>query len=151
MPRFYLVLGLILFISGCSISDKQESPGKEVITTDKAPAAIGVYSQGIKVRNTIYVSGQIGLVPETRELAEDDLESQVRQTIQNIEAILQAGGFELSDVVSANVFLDDLSDYQAFNEIYINYFPENPPSRMVVEAARIPLDAKVEIKVIAAK
>lgn len=152
MPKSYFLLFLFLSIAGCITSEKKEpSSGKEIISTDEAPAAIGVYSQGVKVGNTIYVSGQIGLVPETRELAGDDLESQVRQTIQNIEAILQAGGFELSDVVSANVFLDDLNDYQAFNEIYINYFPESPPSRLVVEAARIPLDAKVEIKVIAAK
>ncbi len=124
---------------------------KTVIQTDKAPAVIGIYSQGIKVGNTVYVSGQIGLVPETRELSGDDLESQTHQAIKNIEAVLEAVDFSLQDVVSANVFLDDLNDYQAFNEIYVKYFPIDPPSRLVVEAARIPLDAKVEIKVIAAK
>jgi 2-iminobutanoate/2-iminopropanoate deaminase len=124
---------------------------KRVIHTENAPGAIGIYSQGIQVGNTVYVSGQIGLVPETREMAGPDLDSQTRQAIRNIEAILKAANFTLSDVVSVNVFLDDLNDYQEFNEIYVDYFKEAPPSRMVVEAARIPLDAKVEIKVIAAK
>lgn len=148
MYRISLIILLASFI-GCTT--KSEPSIKNVISTDNAPAAIGVYSQGIQVGNTVYVSGQIGLIPETREMAGDDLESQTRQTIRNIEAVLKAANYELSDIVSANVFLSDMDNYGAFNEIYVEYFPENPPSRAVVEVSRIPLDALVEIKVIAAK
>lgn len=148
MYRISLIIFLASFI-GCTT--KSEPSIKNVISTDNAPAAIGVYSQGIQVGNTVYVSGQIGLIPETREMAGDDLESQTRQTIRNIEAVLKAANYELSDIVSANVFLSDMDNYGAFNEIYVEYFPENPPSRAVVEVSRIPLDALVEIKVIAAK
>ena len=149
MFKKYAVLLFLITLVACSASE--QAPVKKVIQTDKAPGAIGVYSQGIQVGNTIYVSGQIGLIPETREMAGDDLESQTRQTIKNIEAILEAANYSLRDVVSANVFLSDMDDYQAFNEIYVEYFSEDPPSRAVVEVSRIPLDAKVEIKVIAAK
>ena len=148
MFRLILFSFLVLLL-GCTPSNEPIS--KKVISTDEAPAAIGVYSQGIQVGNTVYVSGQIGLIPETREIAGEDLESQTRQTIENIEAILKAADFRLSDVVSANVFLSDMENYHAFNEIYIEYFPENPPTRAVVEVSRIPLDALVEIKVIASK
>jgi 2-iminobutanoate/2-iminopropanoate deaminase len=144
-----LKLSLIVLLLACTTYTP--TPIKKIITTDDAPAAIGVYSQGVQVGNTVYVSGQIGLIPETREMAGADLESQTRQTILNIEAVLKAAEFELSDVVSANVFLSDMENYRAFNEIYIEYFPKNPPSRAVVEVSRIPLDALVEIKVIAAK
>ncbi|WP_428237002.1 RidA family protein [Gracilimonas sp.] len=124
---------------------------KKIINTDNAPAAVGVYSQAIQVGNTLYLSGQIGLIPESRELAGADLESQTHQTLKNIRAVLKAAGYEMSDVVKAQVFLDDMNDYSAFNEVYVQYFPENPPARAVVEVSRIPLDAKVEIMVTAVK
>ncbi|MEQ8526101.1 RidA family protein [Gracilimonas sp.] len=124
---------------------------KKVINTDKAPASVGVYSQAIQVGNTLYLSGQIGLIPESRELAGDDLNSQTHQTLNNIKAVLEEAGFAMSDVVKAQVFLDDMDDYGSFNDIYIQYFPENPPARAVVEVSRIPLDAKVEIMVTAVK
>jgi len=144
-----LIITSIFFQFGCT--QNVETNFKKIISTDSAPASIGVYSQGIQVGNTVYVSGQIGLIPETREMAGDDLESQTRQAIRNIEAILREAEFSLTDIVSANVYLSDLDNYQAFNEIYEEYFPVNPPSRAVVEVSRIPLDALVEIKVIAAK
>ena len=147
-------LSLTLFlVTACSpgAPESNSTTEKTIIVTDQAPAAIGVYSQGIRVDNTIYVSGQLGLDPQTGELAGDDLESQVRQAIKNIEAILSVEDYELEDVVSVDVFLDDLDNYSEFNSIYIDYFTQDFPARMVVEAARIPLDAKIEIKVIAAK
>lgn len=147
-------LSLTLFLVTACFPGAPESNStteKTIIVTDQAPAAIGVYSQGIRVDNTIYVSGQLGLDPQTGELAGDDLESQVRQAIKNIEAILSVEDYELEDVVSVDVFLDDLDNYSEFNSIYIDYFTQDFPARMVVEAARIPLDAKIEIKVIAAK
>ena len=147
-------LSLALFLTtACypSASPSNSNTTKTIIVTDQAPAAIGVYSQGIRVGNTIYVSGQLGLDSQTGELAGDDLESQVRQAIDNIETILSAEDYELEDIVSVDVFLDDLDNYSEFNSIYIDYFTQDFPARMVVEAARIPLDAKIEIKVIAAK
>lgn len=147
-------LSLTLFlVTACTpgAPESNSTTEKTIIVTDQAPAAIGVYSQGIRVDNTIYVSGQLGLDPQTGELAGDDLESQVRQAIKNIEAILSAEDYGLEDVVSVDVFLDDLDNYSEFNSIYIDYFTQDFPARMVVEAARIPLDAKIEIKVIAAR
>ena len=147
-------LSLTLFlVTACSpgAPESNSTTEKTIIVTDQAPATIGVYSQGIRVDNTIYVSGQLGLDPQTGQLAGDDLESQVRQAIKNIEAILSAEDYGLEDVVSVDVFLDDLDNYSEFNSIYIDYFTQDFPARMVVEAARIPLDAKIEIKVIAAR
>lgn len=145
----------LLFISTCfiaSCAQKEQAPDrKKVIFTENAPASVGVYSQAIQTGNTLYLSGQIGLVPETRELAGDDLESQTHQTLNNIEAVLEVAGFTMADVVKAQVFLDDMDDYGAFNEIYVQYFPIDPPARAVVEVSRIPLDAKVEIMVEAVK
>jgi 2-iminobutanoate/2-iminopropanoate deaminase len=152
-----LSLLLIFLIGSCTLDVEQTPPTndrtseREIISTEQAPAAIGVYSQGVKIGSTIYVSGQIGLVPEIGQLAGEDLESQVRQTLANIEAILNAGGLALEDVVSAQVFLSDLNDYQAFNGIYVDYFEYNPPARMVVEVSRIPRDAKIEIMVTASR
>ena len=151
LPLVSLII--IGVFSSCVEVDSQTSVEhqKKIISTENAPAAVGVYSQAIQVGNTLYLSGQIGLIPESRELAGDDLESQTHQTLSNIKAVLEAADFTLSDVVKAQVFLDDMDDYQAFNDIYIQYFPEHPPARAVVEVSRIPLDAKVEIMVTAVK
>jgi|TARA_R100000005_G_C4992703_1_gene199877 2-iminobutanoate/2-iminopropanoate deaminase len=132
-------------------SETNSSQQKKIINTESAPAAVGIYSQAVQTGNTIYLSGQIGLIPETRELAGDDLESQSHQTLKNIQSVLQAADFTLSDVVKAQVYLSDLNDYSAFNDVYVQYFSENPPARAVVEVSRIPLDAKVEIMVTAVK
>ncbi|MFN1836264.1 RidA family protein [Balneola sp. MJW-20] len=122
---------------------------KRVIKTTNAPGAIGIYSQAIEAGNTLYLSGQIGILPETKELVGDDIQSQTHQALKNVSAILKASGYEMKDVVSAQVFVADMNDYAAFNEVYVEYFPDNPPARAVVEVSRIPLDAKVEIKTIA--
>ncbi|MFD2531834.1 Rid family detoxifying hydrolase [Gracilimonas halophila] len=147
---FTLLLLCTCFVLSCT-EKKQEPVEKKFIYTENAPASVGVYSQAVQLGNALYLSGQIGLVPETRELAGDDLESQTHQTLNNIEAVLEAAGFTLADVVKAQVFLDNMDDYEAFNEIYIQYFPIDPPARAVVEVSRIPLDAKVEIMVEAIK
>ena len=149
MKYFIGILTLIL-ISSCS-SPEPHTLKKQVISTDNAPASIGVYSQAIQFGNSLYLSGQIGLIPETRELAGSDLESQTHQTLKNIKAVLEAAGYAMSDVVKAQVFLNDMDDYGAFNDIYTTYFTEDPPARAVVEVSRIPLDAKVEIMVTAIK
>ena len=145
----------LLFISAFfmfSCSENERSIQKKtIINTENAPAAVGVYSQAVEVGNTLYLSGQIGLIPETGELAGDNLATQAHQTLQNIEAVLKAAGYSMSDVVKSQVYLEDMDDYSTFNEIYVRYFPNDPPARAVVEVSRIPLDAKVEIMITAAK
>ena len=148
--KYIIAIPALILIYSCSGPESQTLE-KDVITTENAPASIGVYSQAIRSGNTLYLSGQIGLIPETRELAGDDLESQTHQTLRNIQSVLEAAGYAMSDVVKAQVFLDDMNDYSAFNEIYMTYFTSDPPARAVVEVSRIPLDAKVEIMVTATK
>ena len=120
--------------------------------TDKAPAAIGPYSQGIQAGNTIYVSGQIPIDPATGEFAGQDIKTQTRQSLTNISNILAAAGASMADVVKTTVLLNDIADFAAMNEVYATFFTEGQyPSRSAVEVARLPKDALVEIEVIAAK
>ena len=122
---------------------------KEIINTEKAPAALGPYSQAIKAGNTIYVSGQIPLIPETMEIISDDVQEQTKQSLENVKAVLEAAEATLNDVVKASVFIKDMNDFTKINEIYATYFTENNPARACVEVARLPKDVKVEIEVIA--
>lgn len=122
---------------------------KEIINTEKAPAALGPYSQAIKAGNTIYVSGQIPFIPETMEIISDDVQEQTKQSLENVKAVLEAAGATLNDVVKASVFIKDMNDFAKINEIYATYFTENKPARACVEVARLPKDVKVEIEVIA--
>lgn len=122
-----------------------ETPAtREVIATDKAPAAIGPYSQAIRHGNTLYLSGQIGIDPATGQLVEGT-EAQTRQVMANLGAVLEAAGFEFGDVVQAQVFLKDLNDYSLVNGIYAEFFTDSPPARMALEVARIPRDARIEV------
>ncbi|HUV03268.1 MAG TPA: RidA family protein [Desulfobacteria bacterium] len=126
---------------------------KKVIATGAAPGAIGPYSQGILVGNTLFCSGQIPLDPETGELVRGTLEEQTRQVLDNLGAVLKAAGMDYGDVVSVTVFLDDMENFARFNQVYAEYFKvnEQPPARCAVEAARLPKDAGVEITLIAMK
>ncbi len=124
---------------------------REVISTLDAPAAIGPYSQGIRVGNTLYLAGQIALDPVTGKLVAGDIESQTHRVLKNLGAVLKAVGFHYSDVVQVQVFLANLNDYKAMNDIYATYFNESKPARAVVEAARIPRDALIEIMMVAVK
>ena len=124
---------------------------REVISTLDAPAAIGPYSQGIRVGNTLYLAGQIALDPVTGKLVTGDIESQTHRVLKNLGAVLKAVGFHYSDVVQVQVFLANLNDYKAMNDIYATYFNESKPARAVVEAARIPRDALIEIMMVAVK
>ena len=121
----------------------------EIIHTDKAPAAIGPYSQAIKVGSWIYVSGQIALAPSTGELVGDKLEDQARQVLSNLLQILRAADFALTDVVSVDVFLTDISQFSSFNQIYGEFFASHKPARAVVEVKALPRAAKVEVKCVA--
>ncbi|HEX2095083.1 MAG TPA: RidA family protein [Longimicrobiaceae bacterium] len=125
--------------------------GRTVVSTPDAPAAIGPYSQGVRVGGTLYVAGQIALDPRTGRLVEGGVEAQTRRAMENVRAILRAGGFGLEDVVQVQVFLADLGDYARFNEVYAEFFRGAPPARAVVQVSRIPRDALVEVMVVAAK
>ena len=133
------------------ISCSESRSLKTVIETEQAPAAIGPYSQGILAGNTLYAAGQLGMDPETGAMAGEDLESQTRQALDNLGAVLEAAGMGFGDVVSVDVFLSDIENFSAFNAIYSEYFTETLPARAVVEAARLPRDALVEIKLVAVR
>ena len=121
-----------------------------VIHTDKAPAAVGPYVQAIQAGNTLFASGQLGLIPETGALPEG-VEAQARQSLANIRAILDAAGYAVSDVVKTTVFLKDIGDFAAVNAIYADFFGNSKPARSCVEVAQLPKGGLVEIEFIAAK
>lgn len=123
---------------------------KEIISTEKAPKAIGPYSQAIKAGNLLFVSGQVPFVPETMEIVSDDVEEQTARSLENIKAILEAAGAGFENVVKTTVFIKDMNDFGKINDVYAKYFGENKPARACVEVARLPRDVKVEIEVIAA-
>lgn len=123
---------------------------KQPIKTEKAPAAIGPYSQGIEWDSKlVFSSGQIPLDPKTGQLVEGDVKAQTRQALDNLKAVLEAGGSNLKKVIKCTVFLADMKDFAAMNEVYAEYFPQNPPARSAFQVARLPKDAKVEIEAIA--
>ena len=124
---------------------------KEIISTADAPKAIGPYSQAVQVGNTIYLSGQIAIDPVAGKMVEDEIKTQTTQVMKNIDAVLTSAGFSLKDVVQSQVFLADLNDYAAMNEVYSTFFTERFPARAAVQVARLPLDARVEIMVTAVK
>ena len=120
---------------------------KDVIRTDRAPAALGPYSQAIKIRGTtiIFCSGQIGIDPRTGNLVGDTAAEQARRVIENLKAVVETAGAHLADVVKTTMFLTDLNDFAAVNEVYATYFTTNPPARATVEVSKLPKGAKVEI------
>jgi len=122
---------------------------KEIISTENAPGAIGPYSQAVKSGNMVFCSGQIPIDPATGEFVSDDAAEQTRQVLINLSAVLNAAGTNLNNVVKTTVFLADMNDFTAMNEIYAEFFSDNKPSRATVQAARLPRDARVEIDCIA--
>ncbi|HRH75872.1 MAG TPA: RidA family protein [Cellvibrionaceae bacterium] len=117
---------------------------KAIIFTDKAPAAIGTYSQAVKVNNTVYLSGQIPLVPETQALADGDFAAQVHQVFKNLRAVCQAADGDLKDIVKLNVFLTDLSNFPVVNEVMAEYFSAPYPARAAIGVKELPKGAVVE-------
>jgi 2-iminobutanoate/2-iminopropanoate deaminase len=122
---------------------------REIIATDMAPAAIGPYSQAVRVGDLLFTAGQAGLVPGTKALVGADIESQTRQTLENLKAIVEAGGSCLKHVVKTTVFLVDMGEFTRMNAIYAEFFPEAPPARSTVQAAALPMGARVEIEAVA--
>jgi reactive intermediate/imine deaminase len=118
---------------------------REIISTENAPQAIGTYSQAVKIGNTVYLSGQIPLVPETMQLADGDMRTQIIRVIENLGAVARAAGGTLNDVVKLNVYLTDLSHFPLVNEVMSNYFREPWPARAAVGVAALPKGAAVEM------
>ena len=123
---------------------------KETVLTQHGPKPIGPYSQAIKCNGLLFVSGQIALDPKSGEFVGTDVAKQTERVLENLKAILEAGGSSLNHVVKTTVFLKDMNDFAAMNEVYGRYFTAAPPARSTVQAARLPKDALVEIDVIAA-
>jgi 2-iminobutanoate/2-iminopropanoate deaminase len=123
----------------------------EVISTPNAPAAIGPYSQAILAGDTLYLAGQIAIDPATGELTPGTIEEETTLVLNNLSAVLEAAGMSLANVVSTTVFMADLAEFGAMNEVYATFFPENPPARATVQAARLPRDVKIEIAAIAVR
>ena len=121
---------------------------KEIIFTEKAPAAIGPYSQGNKIGQLIFTSGQLPLNPETGELY-DEIKRATKQSLENLKAVIEAGGSSLDKVVKVVIFLKDMDDFAQVNEVYSEYFKENSPARSCVQVAKLPKDALIEIEAIA--
>ena len=121
---------------------------REIISTDKAPQAIGTYSQAVKTGNTVYLSGQIPLIPETMEMVEGDIRLQIHRVFQNLQAVANAAGGDLSDIVKLNIFLTDLSDFPQVNEVMAEYFQQPYPARAAIGVSALPKDAGVEMDAI---
>ena len=122
---------------------------KDIISTDRAPAAVGPYSQAVKAAGLVWVSGQIPLDPATGKIVEGGVEAEARQVLRHLGAILEAAGSDLDRVVKATVYLTDLGDFDAVNRVYQECMPSPPPARVCVEVSRLPKGARVEIDAVA--
>jgi 2-iminobutanoate/2-iminopropanoate deaminase len=125
------------------------SEGKKIVSTDKAPKAIGPYSQAICTENMVYTAGQIGLDPATMEIVKGGIEAETRQVLTNLKHVIESAGSGLKFVVKTLVFLQDMNDFAKMNAVYAEFFPENPPARSTVQAAALPRGALVEIECVA--
>jgi len=142
-----VLLVLTLLVHGCS----QAPVDREVISTPNAPGAVGPYSQAVRVRNMLYLSGQLGLDPETGEFTQGGFAAQAHKALENLKAVLEAAGYSMKDVVQCQVFVKDMNNYSEFNRIYTEYFDRDFPARAVLEVSRIPKDGFIEIMMVAAK
>ncbi|MFQ5825130.1 MAG: RidA family protein [bacterium] len=147
MRKIYFLLYFSLILVGCA----PESLDREVISTKDAPTAIGPYSQAIRVGNILFLAGQIAIDPATGDFVAGGIDEQTRQVLDNIQAVLNAAGFSMDNVVQSQVFLSDLNNYGAMNAVYATYFKEAPPARAAVQVARLPKDALIEIMVTAVR
>ena len=124
---------------------------KKIIQTDKAPAAVGPYSQAVEVNGMLYVSGQVPLDPETGSIVEGGIRKQTEQVMKNIGMILGAAGYVFEDVVKSTCLLSDMADFKSMNEVYAGYYPENQPARAAFAVKELPLGVLIEIETIATK
>lgn len=121
---------------------------KDVISTEKAPKAIGPYSQAVRANGFLFTAGQVALDPATGNVVEGDVAAQTARVMENLKAIVEAAGSRLEHAVKATVYLRDMGDFSAMNEVYGKYFPKNPPARSTVEVSRLPKDVRVEIDLV---
>lgn len=141
-----ITLALLISLGACTPTHTN----KEVISTTAAPAAIGPYSQAVRVENTVYVSGQLPTDPTTNEtLNHASIEDQTKLVIKNLEAVLKSRGLALSDIVSTQVFMTDLNEFPRMNTVYGSFFRDLPPARATIGVAKLPRDVKIEISAIA--
>lgn len=129
----------------------EEKTMKKIINTDKAPAAIGPYSQAVEVNGTLYISGQVPLVPESMTIVEGGIKEQTLQVMKNIEAILFEAGYSFDDVVKSTCLLSDMANFKAMNEVYGMFYSENPPARAAFAVKELPLGVMVEVETVAVK
>jgi 2-iminobutanoate/2-iminopropanoate deaminase len=135
-------------VFGCAANGVQ----KQIVTTKKAPEAIGPYSQAVKFGNLLFLAGQIAIDPKTNQLMKDaSIEDQTRLVLNNLKAVLEENGMTMDNALSTTVFLKDLNDFAKMNAVYAEFFKSAPPARATVEVARLPRDVKVEIAMIAGK
>ena len=121
---------------------------KKIIAIEKAPAAVGPYSQGVGAGDLVFTAGQLGIIPGTKDFAGPDIESQTRQALENLKAVLEAGGSCLEHVVKVTVFLQDIEEFSRMNQVYAEFFVDNPPARSAVQVAALPLGGRVEIEAV---
>jgi 2-iminobutanoate/2-iminopropanoate deaminase len=122
---------------------------KKIISTSEAPAAVGPYSQAVRIGSTVYCAGQIPLDPKSGQIVSKDISEQTRRVLDNISAILKAEGLSFENIVKTTIFLTNLADFQTVNEIYASYFKQAPPARSTVQVAALPKGARIEIEAIA--
>ena len=147
MKKIFAVVLLMVVFTGCS----HRCAVREIISSPDAPAAIGPYSQAVRVGDRLYLSGQLGLDPATGKFAGKGFEAQARQALKNQKTILETAGFSLKDMVQCQVFVTDMYDYPKFNAIYKEYFFKDFPARVVLEESRVPADGLVEIMMVAVR
>jgi 2-iminobutanoate/2-iminopropanoate deaminase len=151
MNSAFFLIPCATVLMGLASSDvRAQNVAKHVISSPNAPEAIGPYSQGIRSGKTVYLSGQIAIDPKTKQLLVNaSIEDQTRMALENLKAVLEADGLSMDSIVSATVFLTDLTDFAKMNEVYATYFKNSPPARATVEVAHLPRSARVEISAIA--
>jgi 2-iminobutanoate/2-iminopropanoate deaminase len=134
-----------------SIKGLTMSLNREIITSSQAPAAVGPYSQAVRVGDFVYTAGQIPLVPETGKIVEGDIEAQTRQVMQNLSHVLDSAGSSLTHIVKTTIFVTNLADFSTINQVYGEFFAADPPARSTVQVAALPLDARIEIEAVAVR
>ncbi|NLB92866.1 MAG: RidA family protein [Bacteroidales bacterium] len=124
---------------------------KRIIHTNKAPQAVGPYSQAVEIHGTLYISGQIPLDPDTMQIVEGGIKEQTRQVMKNISAILDEAGYSFADVVKSTCLLSDMKNFKEMNDVYAGFYPENPPARAAFAVRELPLGVLIEIETVAVK
>lgn len=119
------------------------------LSTDKAPSAVGPYSQGVKAENLVFTSGQLPIDPKTGELSKGDIQKETRLCLENVKSVLESGHATIEDIIKVTVFVTDMNNFSSINEVYAEFFGDHKPARSLVEVARLPKDADIEIEAIA--